>query len=212
MRNWSLEFESGNRNKAEALFLLKNHEPRYRKYRDFRCSLDADDARNDTLREMEERFGPNGSKITEEELKAFFGPTPTEYPDWIEDALRDTRIKTWPVVSLVRAPYEFRALPSSFGLLYGLLRYHSLSKDNGGRPQAWVRIPRLAEEAGCSVPWVHRALRTMEQRGYVHIERREGQSSTYTLLLPDRPIGLIFKPGRKNYEIYVNPEAAQAVN
>jgi hypothetical protein len=80
---------------------------------------------------------------------------------------------------------EFKKYPRMYGIIYGLLRYHSLTRDANDHPQTWVSVVRLAEEAGCTVQWVERTLREIERLGMISTEMRSGRSSIYTLLLND---------------------------
>lgn len=143
---------------------------------------------------MEKEFGPFGSKVTHTEIEAFLGPAPKneDLPDWLREAipaedggLADGR--RWPEVERVRFPYELspRRYPRAYGIVYGLLRYHAMTRDGNGRLETWVSVERLAGEMGCSVRWVEKVLRREEKLGMIKAGRRPGKSTVYTLLLPD---------------------------
>lgn len=203
----------GNRNKAESLFLLKGHEPRHRKHSDVGSSDDWEDKNyppagvenkvwaESTQRmaarfpsdleghralEMEARFGPFGSKTTDEETEAFLGPLPKneDLPDWLKEAL-STKERKPQEVEKVKTPADLKRYPWLYGAIYGLLRYHSMTRDANDHPQTWVSVTRLAEEAGYSVRRVESILRDMERLSMISVEFRSGQSNLYTLLLRD---------------------------
>jgi hypothetical protein len=221
--------ESGTRNKAEALFLLKGHEPRHRKYSDAGSSADwerenyppavveepgqdmewtrkwaesmqrvaARHPENETQMDIEARFGPEGSKISDEEGENFLGPLPTieNLPAWLREALSADHEKKWQEVEKVKVPYEIKKHPWFYGAIYGLLRYHSMTRDTDGHPQTWVSVSRLAKEAGCTPRYVDYILRALERLGIINTEFRPGQSNLFTLFLPD--------PGRISWMYYL---------
>jgi hypothetical protein len=203
----------GNRNKAEALYLLKGHEPRHRKHPDSGSS-EAWERENyppaetgnilwdSSMRRVQERDQQQGmemeerltSKITEEEEIGFLGPLPRneDLPDWIREAIAaedgglGAKERCWPIlIKKVRVGPEFQRHPWLYGAIYGLLRYHALTRDANDHPQTWVSVARLAEEAGYSVRRVESILRDMERLGMIITEMRSGRSSIYTLLLKD---------------------------
>jgi|GEM_PF-3418455 len=246
----------GTKNKAEALYLLKGHEPRHRKFggrdpnagitirehvddqsiheavveatmkngKDGAWALNWEeslrriaerfpsDARID--REMEKRFSPFGSKVSDAEVEASLGPAPSneDLPDWlreatpVEDGGLAPKELQFPIISYVKTALQFIKLPPAYGLVYGLLHHHARSRDAEGHPITWVSVERLAEEAEYSYQWVMQTLRGLEREGLIKTEPALGRTSLYTLLgpPPDR-IGLKFRPGQKISEYYVEP-------
>ncbi len=246
----------GTKNKAEALYLLRGHEPRHRKFggRDPNAGLAVREHVDDQNiheavieaavkngkgaawalqwqelmgkvaerfpseggrnKEMEERFGLRGSKVTNAEVEAFLGPAPSneDLPEWLREAIpvEDGGLAPkelqFPIISYVKTALQFIKLPPAYGLVYGLLHHHALSRDAEGHPITWVSVERLAEEAEYSYQWVMRTLRGLEREGLIKTEPALGRTSLYTLLgpPPDR-IGLKFRPGQKISEYYVEP-------
>jgi len=200
----------GNRNKAEAVYLLKGHEPRHRKKSDAGLS-EAWERENyppvepissewaESMRRIQESdllstFRTDEQiNVAEEEVIKFLGPLPKneDLPDWIREAIATedgglgTKGRIWPILSKVRVSNEFKQRPWLYGALYGLLRYHSLTRDSAGRPQTWVSVVRLADESGYSVRRVESILRDMERLAMISTEMRPGKSSLYTLLAKD---------------------------
>lgn len=201
----------GNKNKAEALYLLKGHEPRHRKQSDT-GSLEAWERENyppaetgnsqwdSSMRRIQESYllstfrTDEQISVAEEEAQAFLGPLPRneDLPDWIREAIATedgglgTKERVWPIlIRKVRVGPEFQKYQWLYGALYGLLRYHSLTRDANDRPQTWVSVARLAEEAGYSVRRVETILRDMERLEMISTEMRPGKSSMYTLLVKD---------------------------
>jgi len=220
---------SGNRNKAEALYLLKGHEPRHRKKSDTGSS-EAWERENyppeatgntqwdESMRRIQARdllstFGPDEQiSVSEQEATAFLGPVPRveDLPDWIREAIAveegglAAKERCWPGIQQVKAPYQFKRYPWLYGAIYGLLRYHSLTRNVNGRRQTWVSVARLAEEAGYSIRRVESILRDMERLDMISTEMRPGQSSLYTLLL-DEPgrVGQAYNLVEKKSGLYV---------
>ena len=217
----------GNRNKAEALYMLKGHEPRHRKKPDTGSS-DAWDYPPggevskewaDSMRRIEERFsrfdveGARDLKVTDEEVKAFLGPDHKneDLPNFLREAIPAedgglaAKERVWASIPKVKTPYELKRYPRMYGVIYGLLRYHSLTRDVNDHPQTWVSVARLAEEAGCTVKWVERTLRELERLGMISTEMRPGRSSLYALLLSDPGrIGQVYDLIEKRSGLYID--------
>jgi len=202
----------GNKNKAEALYLLKGHEPRHRKKSDAGSSAAwerenyppvepiSNKKWSESMRRVQERallstFRTDEQiNVAEEEVIKFLGPLPRneDLPDWIREAIATedgglgTKQRVWPIlIRKVRVGPEFQKYQWLYGALYGLLRYHSLTRDANDRPQTWVSVARLADEAGYSVRRVESILREMEGLEMINTEMRPGKSSMYTLLVKD---------------------------
>ena len=221
---------SGNKNEAEALYLLKGHEPRHRKSPNTgsseaweRENYPPEETGNSQWDESMRRIQARGLlgtfetdmqvTVSDEEVTAFLGPAPRveDLPNWIREAIAveegglAAKEKTWPSIPKVKAPYEFKRHPRMYGVIYGLLRYHSLTRDEDGHPQTWVSVVRLAEEAGCTIQWVERTLRGLESLGLISTEMRSGRSSIYTLLLGDPGrIGRVYDLVDKKAELFID--------
>ncbi len=162
---------------------------------------------------MKDSDGPkNLMNATDEEVEAFLGPVPKseDLPDWLREAIPEedgglgVKEKASQEVEKVRVPTLLRRYSWLHGAVYGLLLYHSLSADGTGRPQTWVSVTRLAEEAGCTPQWVDRILRELEQTGMIKTEFRPGQSNIYTLLLPSpKVVGWVYHLREKKSELFV---------
>jgi len=163
---------SGNRNKTEALYLLKGNEPRHRKKSDAGSSeawerenyppAETGNSRWDSsmrrVQERDQRRGTEtedmfGSSVTEEEVVAFLGSSPRndDLPNWIREAIvtedggLGAKGRCWPIlIRKVRVGPEFQRHPWLYGAIYGLLRYHSLTRDANDNPQTWVSVARRA--------------------------------------------------------------------
>ncbi len=216
----------GNRNKAEALYLLKGHEPRHRKEPNIGMSdaydrpLGEDVSREwaESIRRIESRFaaypseGFSDKAVRDEEVERFLGrvPDPGDLPDWIREAIPTedgglgVKERFWPSISKVKTPFDLRAYPRIYGVIYGLLRYHALTRDQDNHPQTWVSVARLSDEAGCTIQWVERTLRSLERLTFIHTETRPGKSNLYTLLLGDPGrIGQVYDLIEKTSQIYI---------
>jgi hypothetical protein len=143
-----------------------------------------DDLRRD--QEMEVAFGPFGSKVSDADVEAFLGPLPDNdnLPAWLKEALSPDHERRWQAVDKVKVPYQLKKHPWFLGAVYGLLRYHSMTRNADGLPQTWVSVARLAEEVGCTPRYVDHILRALEQLELINTESRPGQTNLYTLLLP----------------------------
>jgi DNA-binding transcriptional ArsR family regulator len=150
-------------------------------------------------REMEERFGPEGFKVTEQEAESAWEGQPPEnenLPDWIQAAVD----KKGNVVQTVRLALEFKGHPVAFRTIYGLLDRYS-----HGSNTTWVSVERLARESGYTPQYVGRILRRMEKKGLIKTEMRPGQSSVYTLLAsPPGVFGLLHRVLEKTTEPFID--------
>jgi hypothetical protein len=157
-------------------------------------------------KDIEERFGPFGSKVTKQEAESIWEGSPPkneDLPDWIRETIlvEDGGLaEKKAVVETVRLAIEFKGYPLAYKTIYGLLDRHS-----HGTNTTWVSVERLAKESGYTPQYVGRILRRMEHDGLIRTEMRPGKSSIYTLLASSPgAIGLIHRIPEKKTERFVD--------
>jgi hypothetical protein len=165
---------------------------------------------NALKRDMEQRYGPKGSLISDSEVEAFLGAAPQveDLPGWLRAAVLiedgglgepEEQQRRWDEVQQVTAPFYFIRRPKRLGIVYGLLGHFSYTTDSQGHRQSWPSVIRMAEVAGYTAQWVERTLRELEQAEAITTEMRSGTSSLYTLLLDDKNgLEVVYELGQKN--------------
>lgn len=183
----------GNKNKAEALYLLKGHQPFIRTVERPEDYQDDRESPKSYLVYFEKRFGRCGGNVTMEEAIAFLGPIPN-LPDWMqEEDLEIAKIReVYAEIAPLRGLYgsvmlEIACDPFTPPIdVKTLVVIHSfcvkknlLAASDDSRPSARISVSKLAWRVGVSKQHLLPVLERLEERGAIDISRRNRSASTY---------------------------------